>query len=85
MAEKDPRIAPEEQENPQPTTTTKAKKQGKKGKGKPVAGMNVESVQQAGKHAVPVTTKGAAVLQSMEARGKTGQGTEALKHKEEGG
>lgn len=87
MSEQEPRIAPEEQEKPQPTTTTtESKKQDKKTKGKPrTGGTDVESVLQAGKHAVPVTTKGAAVLQSMEARGKTGQGTETSKHKEEGG
>jgi len=85
MSEQEPRIAPEEQENQQPTMTTKSKKEGKKMKGKPVAGTDVEAVLQAGKHVVPVTTKGAAVLQSMEARGKTGQGTEALRNKEEAG
>eukprot|EP00624_Nannochloropsis_granulata_P001270 evm.model.NODE_16159_length_32649_cov_71.425774.2 len=85
MSEQEPRIATEEQENFQPRTTAGAKKQGKKSKGKPVAGTDMESVLQAGKHVVPVTAKDAAVLQSMEARGKSGQGTEVLKNKEEGG
>lgn len=44
----------------------------------PVAGTDVEAVLKAGHHAVPISTKGAAVLQSMEARGKKGKGTEAL-------
>lgn len=79
------RIATEEQETQQVTPKAETK-QGRKGKkGKPVAGTDVESVLQAGKHAIPVTTKTAAVLQSMEARGKPGQGTEVLKNKEEAG
>jgi len=86
MSEHELRIATEEQENIQSGRTAGAKKQGKKSKAKPVAATDMESVLQAGKHVVPLTRKDAAVLQSMEAHGKSGQGTKmSTKKREEGG